>query len=61
MKQIFSGEVFEVLPTSNGIIFSYCKEVAEENIIAMVAPGVEPVAQGFVETEIAQEAAPVEE
>ena len=33
MKQIFSGEVFEVLPTSNGIIFSYCKEVAEENII----------------------------
>jgi hypothetical protein len=29
MKQIFSGEVFEVMPLSNGIIFSYCKEIVE--------------------------------
>ena len=33
MKQIFAGEVYEILPTPNGIIFSYCKEVLEENVV----------------------------
>ena len=33
MKRIFEGEVYEVLPLSNGIIFSYCKEVLEKNIV----------------------------
>lgn len=31
MKQIFQGEVYELLPTSNGIIFSYCKKVTSDN------------------------------
>lgn len=29
MKKIFSGEVYEVMPLSNGIIFSYCKDVID--------------------------------
>lgn len=33
MKQIFSGEVYEILPLTNGIIFSYCKEVVDENVV----------------------------
>ena len=33
MKKIFEGEVYEILPLSNGIIFSYCKEVIDENIV----------------------------
>lgn len=33
MKKIFSGEVFEVMPLTGGIIFSYCKDVIEENTI----------------------------
>ena len=33
MKQIFAGEVFEVLPLSNGFIFAYCKEKIDDNII----------------------------
>lgn len=33
MKKVFSGEVYEVLPISNGIIFSYCKDVIEENTL----------------------------
>ncbi len=33
MKQIFEGEVYEILPLSNGIIFSYCKEVIEKNVV----------------------------
>lgn len=33
MKQIFSGEVYEILPLSNGIIFSYCKDIVDENVI----------------------------
>ena len=32
MKQIFSGEIFEVLPLSDGILFSYCKDRQEENV-----------------------------
>lgn len=31
MKQIFEGEVYEILPLSNGIIFSYCKETTDDN------------------------------
>ena len=30
MKKVFSGEVYEVLPISGGIIFSYCKDIIEE-------------------------------
>lgn len=33
MKKVFSGEVYEVMPLSNGIIFSYCKSKTEENVI----------------------------
>lgn len=33
MKQIFAGQVFEAMPTTNGIIFSYCKEIREEDVI----------------------------
>lgn len=33
MKKVFSGEVYEVLPISNGIIFSYCKDVIEQNAL----------------------------
>lgn len=32
MKQIFAGEVFEILPLPNGFIFSYCKERMQDNI-----------------------------
>lgn len=33
MKQIFAGEIFEVMPLSGGIIFSYCKEKMDDNIV----------------------------
>lgn len=33
MKKVFSGEVYEVLPISNGIIFSYCKDVVEQSTV----------------------------
>jgi len=33
MQKIFEGEIFEVLPLSNGIIFSYCKDTVDNNII----------------------------
>lgn len=33
MKQVFSGEVYEILPITGGIIFSYCKEKIDENVI----------------------------
>ena len=32
MKQIFEGEVYEILPLSNGIVFSYCKEATETEV-----------------------------
>lgn len=32
MKQIFEGEVYEILPLSNGIVFSYCKEATENEV-----------------------------
>ena len=32
MKKIFQGEVYEVLPVTNGIIFSYCKDVVDEKV-----------------------------
>ncbi len=33
MKQVFEGKVYEILPSSNGIIFSYCKEKLEDKIV----------------------------
>lgn len=33
MKQIFEGEVYEILPLTNGIMFSYCKEILSEKQI----------------------------
>lgn len=33
MKQIFDGEVYEILPLPNGIIFSYCKEIINEKVV----------------------------
>lgn len=33
MKEIFHGEVYEILPLSNGIVFSYCKDVIDDNVI----------------------------
>ena len=33
MQKIFEGEIFEVLPLSNGIIFSYCKDIVDDNIM----------------------------
>ena len=33
MKKIFEGEVFEILPLSGGIIFSYLNKVTEDGVI----------------------------
>lgn len=33
MKQVFAGKVFEVMPTSGGIIFSYLKDTIDDNVI----------------------------
>lgn len=33
MKQVFQGEVYEILPLSNGIIFSYCKDIIDQNVV----------------------------
>ena len=33
MKEVFSGEVFEVLPLQNGIIFSYLKDFVNDDIV----------------------------
>lgn len=33
MKQLFGGEVYEVLPLKDGIIFSFCKGSNEENVL----------------------------
>lgn len=33
MKTVFTGKVFDLLPISNGIIFSYQKDITDENII----------------------------
>lgn len=33
MKPIFEGEVYEILPLSNGIMFSYCNEVINNEIV----------------------------
>ena len=33
MKPLFEGEVYEILPLSNGIMFSYCKEIIDGRII----------------------------
>ena len=31
MEKIFEGEVCELLPLSNGLIFSYCRERVDES------------------------------
>ena len=33
MKRIFAGEVYEILPQPNGIVFSYCKEKSDDQIL----------------------------
>ena len=33
MKQIFSGEIYEVLPLNDGILFSYHKDTIDENVL----------------------------
>lgn len=33
MKEIFQGKVYEILPLSNGIIFSYCKDIVDQNVV----------------------------
>ena len=33
MKQLFDGEVYDILPLKDGIIFSYCKDSNEENVL----------------------------
>lgn len=33
MKQIFEGTVFDILPTQNGILFSYHKDILEDKIV----------------------------
>lgn len=33
MERIFAGEVYDVLPQPNGIVFSYCKEKGEKHIL----------------------------
>ncbi len=33
MKQIFEGEVYEIISLSNGIMFSYCKEALDNKIV----------------------------
>ena len=33
MKQLFEGEVYEILPLRGGIIFSYCKGTCNDNVL----------------------------
>lgn len=33
MKRIFAGEVYDIIPQPNGIVFSYCKEKSDEHIL----------------------------
>ncbi len=33
MKQILEGQIYEIIPLNNGIIFSYCKESLENKVI----------------------------
>lgn len=33
MERIFMGEVYDIIPQSNGIVFSYCKEKSDEHIL----------------------------
>ncbi len=32
MRPVFTGEVYEVLPLNNGIVFSYCKDKTEKDV-----------------------------
>ena len=33
MEKVFSGEIYEILPLSNGIIFSYCKDYVDGGVM----------------------------
>lgn len=33
MKKIFDGEVYDVIPQSSGVVFSYCKSVIDEQVL----------------------------
>lgn len=33
MKRIFAGEVYDIIPQPNGIVFSYCKEKSEDQVL----------------------------
>lgn len=33
MKKVFNGEVYDILPLKEGMIFSYCKESNDENVL----------------------------
>ncbi len=33
MRQIFAGEVYEILPLTNGILFSYRKEIVDDSVL----------------------------
>jgi len=33
MKRVFEGEVYDIIPQPNGIVFSYCKEKSDEHIL----------------------------
>ncbi len=35
MKQIFEGEVYEILPLSSGILFSYCRDLTDDNKVVI--------------------------
>lgn len=35
MKKVFAGEVYEVMPLSGGVIFSYCKDTLEDNNVVV--------------------------
>ena len=33
MKTIFKGEVYDIIPMSNGFVFAYAKAKTEENVV----------------------------
>lgn len=33
MEQIFAGEVYDIVPQPNGLVFSYCKEATEAHVV----------------------------
>ena len=33
MKRIFAGEIYDIIPQNNGVVFSYCKDKDDEHIL----------------------------